>query len=70
MLVTKAGNFCSFIKCYFMKFLNKLNLKNTVRYIRIYNVQGNPKLTKPALFYVGFRPNFFSEYFDLTLELN
>ena len=37
--VTMAGNYLklSIISCYFMQFLNKLNLKSTIRYIIIYD---------------------------------
>ena len=50
--VAMAG---TFISCSFMKFFNKINLKNTIRYIKlITNVQGNLKSTNSVLFYTGF----------------
>ena len=60
-----AGNCRSVISCYFLHFLNKLILKSTIRYIRIYNKCTGQSKIDHVLFYTGFCPNF-SEYFNIT----
>ena len=51
MWVTMAGNCRSFISCYFEQFLNKLNLKNTIRYIRIHiQCTGKSKIDQTCSF--------------------
>ena len=50
----------------YVSYVFKFNLKNIIRYIRIYNqCTGQSKIDQAYSFHPGFRPNF-SEYFDLT----